>query len=88
MSNIINGQNYKYSIKCVYKLDYQIDSTEAKSRRSEEMLLVLNDHYSVFKSKNNCKNDSSAQQPNMNNSGKIIFQQHGFDRNLFPVHNY
>ncbi len=73
-TNNIKGQNYKYNVKCIYKLEFQVDSTEPKSRRSEEMLLFLCDNYSVFKSKNNCRNDSSAQKPNnINNTGKIVF---------------
>lgn len=38
----------EYSIKCTYQYDYQSDSTDAMSKRSEIMLLLINKRASYF----------------------------------------
>jgi GLPGLI family protein len=56
--------NITFNIICTYKLDYQTDSNDVKSIKSEDMLLLLNDNYSVFKSKNWYLQDSVLSQVN------------------------
>lgn len=57
-SFIAKAQDKTYKIQCTYELNYQPDSTNTGSKKSEEMLLLLNDHYSIFTSKNNYLRDS------------------------------
>ncbi len=54
----ISAQNKIYKFQCTYKLDYQPDSTDRASKRSENMFLFLNENSSLFKSENLNKNDS------------------------------
>lgn len=46
------AQQNKYTIQCIYKLEHQPDSTDIKSRKSENMLLLFNGNMSIFKSQN------------------------------------
>ncbi len=52
------AQTFNYDILCTYSLEYQPNSTDVKSRKTEEMLLLLNDRNSIFKSKNCYLSDS------------------------------
>ncbi|MBP6023890.1 GLPGLI family protein [Ferruginibacter sp.] len=67
-------EGLSYDILCTYRLDYQPDSTDVKSRKSEEMLLFLSKSHSLFKSKNMYLRDSaSAKDETTNNFGSMSF---------------
>ena len=46
------AQENKYKIQLVYKLEYQPDSLNEKSKQSEDFILLLSDNKSIFKSIN------------------------------------
>lgn len=48
----IQAQDKVFKIQCIYKLDYQPDSTDKTSAKSENMLLLIDGGNSVFKSQN------------------------------------
>ena len=48
----IHAQDKVYSLQCIYKLDFQPDSTDKQSKKSENMLLLIDNVNSVFKSLN------------------------------------
>ncbi len=54
----LRAQNKTYTSMCVYTFEYQPDSTNTASKKSEKMLLLLNDGFSVFKSQRLLLTDS------------------------------
>lgn len=63
-----------YQTICVYRLEYQPDSTDVNSKKTEDMLLLLSESSSLFKSKNRFLMDSAlAIDEQSNRMGSMSF---------------
>lgn len=71
---------YDSHYQAVYNFEYQRDSTDKDTQRSEKMILFIGDDYSLFESYNNRYNDSlgkaiDKKYPDMSEMGQSELQQ-------------
>lgn len=70
-------------LKCIYRLTYQPDSTDAKNMVTEDMLLYIGERFSKFQSLNRHLIDSITVDIE-SKGGMEYLQKHGLDASIFP----